>query len=164
MFCTNISAGGAKCHFRERVSFEGPFSKSLDDLKELASARNPLRCAPNWQQNTGSDAGVGRTPCLSVGALQKVALTPKNTMRMTRDAWRLSLSSGGREWAAVLVRCNRHRTSTAAHSRPRSATVFAATHPRLTSLFLTLSPMVCCIRQRRLLQCLKKVAPLGNIL
>ena len=48
-----------------------------------------------------------------------------------------------------------HRTSTAAHSRPRSATVFAATHPRLTSLFLTLSPMVCCIRQRRLLQCLK---------
>ena len=48
-----------------------------------------------------------------------------------------------------------HRTSTAAHSRPRSATVFAATDPRLTSLFLTLSPMVCCIRQRRLLQCLK---------
>ena len=39
-----------------------------------------------------------------------------------------------------------HRTSTAAHSRPRSATVFPATHPRHTLLFLTLSPMGYCIK------------------
>ena len=43
-------------------------------------------------------------------------------------------------WARV-GRCTRtvqyllHRTSTPAHSRPRSTTVYAATHPRLTPLF-----------------------------
>ena len=68
------------------------------------------------------------------------------------DAFRSDRSRPGPVQMGVGKSKFRNQWPTLAHGLRQ---FFPATHPRLTSLFLTLSPMVCCIRQRRLLQCLK---------
>ena len=44
---------------------------------------------------------IGAVPAWGLSDFQRPGA--KNTMRATRDAWRLSLARGGREWAAVIA-------------------------------------------------------------